>query len=309
MPNWLGSSNHSRVIGVELQPDGIAVVDQEWRQGGATVHHLAFLPQEKGISPQVLLKSWVQQNKLTKTPCNIVLGQEDYQILLVEPPDVPANELRGAIRWRLKDLLSIPVEQAAIDIFELPEDGTRSNKKMVYVVAAEAGKIKSMISLVEGANLKLHAIDIAELAMRNLVARLISEDDTERGVAVARLRQGAGSVYIFRQGNMYLARSFMLDYNGGLLDDIPEANLALELQRSVDYYERQMGQAPPTMIYVCGDNVTNEKLGSELKSSLNIPVQHLDPAAAVDFSGELEDGMLQRCLGALGGALRQERVA
>lgn len=308
MLKWGLFKKNSAVVGIELQEDGMALAALHWVGGQPIVSHMTFLAYTDGASAEHMLKEWVTEAKLGDASCYVTLASDQYQILLVEPPEVPEEELRGAIRWRLKDLISIPLEQAAIDVFALPDDGTRSKKRMVYVVAAHEQKIRSVIALIKDGGLSLQAIDVGELAMRNVANTLLNENNSERGIAVARIRRGGGSVYIYRQGNMYLARSFALDYQAGLLDDLPEETLALELQRSVDYYERQMGQSPPTVIYVCGENVLEDKLGAVLKASLGIPIQLLDPTAVVGLSAEADAGASQRCLAAIGAALRQEQV-
>lgn len=298
------------VIGLELHPDGMAVVACSASANAPSARQMEFLRYEKGTEDRNLLKQWVARHKYDNYQCNVVLAQDNYQILLVEPPDVPPEELRSAIRWRLKDLISIPLEQAVIDVFALPDDGVRANKKMVYVVASDRNRIDAVIRMVKDSGLRLNAIDIGELALRNIAIRLIrDENNIDRGVAVARLRPGNGSLYIYRKSSMYLARNFTLGYNGGLLDDIPVDALALELQRSVDYFERQMGQAPPSSIFVCGENISEEKVNANLKSSLGIKIEYLDPANAITIEGSADGELLQICVGALGGAMRQDKVA
>lgn len=298
------------IIGLELHSEGLAVVACSASESQPAARHMEFLRYEKSPEDRNLLKQWVSRHHCDNYLCNVVLAQDNYQILLVEPPDVPTEELRSAIRWRLKDLISIPLEQAVIDVFALPDDGIRANKKMVYVVASDKSRIENVIRMVRDAGLALNAIDIGELALRNIAIRLNRDENTaNRGVAVARLRPGNGSLYIYRQSNMYLARNFTLGYDGGLLDDIPVDALALELQRSVDYFERQMGQAPPSSIYICGENISEEKVNASLKSSLGIKIEYLDPASAITIEGHADGELLQICVGALGGAMRQDKVA
>jgi MSHA biogenesis protein MshI len=306
----LRSARAGVTVGLELQPNSLALVAQQQVNGQAQVRHLDVLALTPADNPAQLLKSWVAEHKLTKAGCRVVLGADTYQILLVEPPDVPWEELRHAIRWRLKDLISIPVDQAALEVFALPADGLRSNKKMVYVVACESKKIRFVIDMVREAGLELISIDIGELSLRNLALRLLPPEQAERSIAVVRIRQGAGSIYIYRQGNLYLGRTFSLNYNGGLMDTLPEEALALELQRSLDYYERQMGQAPPAAIYVCGENISQDKIGTVLKASLAPQVKWLDPAEIAHFSAEeSDDALVQQCIAALGGALRVDEAA
>src|SRR5690242_19428936 len=37
--------------------------------------------------------------------CLTVLPSSDYQLILVDAPNVPAAELKAAVRWKLKDML------------------------------------------------------------------------------------------------------------------------------------------------------------------------------------------------------------
>ena len=294
--------NSVTTVGLEFQSDGIAVASFS---SLTKTPQVAFLQNDPKVEQRLALKDWVQANKFTKAITNVSLSANGYQLLLVEPPDVPKEELRDAIRWRLKDLLSMPLDQAVIDVFPLPGDGIRGNKKMVYVVALERNKVETIIETVRFAGLTLNAIDIPEMVIRNIVYFNLGEDLAERGIAVARLGEGSGSVFLYRHGNIYLARNFRLDYNAGLLDDLPEEALALELQRSVDYYERQMGQAPPSSVFVCGDHVVKGKIGAKLKSSFAAPVELLVPKFQVE-NDEANDVLVQQCLNALGAALRRD---
>ena len=142
--------------------------------------------------------------------------------------------------------------------------------------------------------------------MRNLATSLIDPAFEGRGVAIARLRQGRGGVSLFKKGDLYLSRQFDLDYQAGLLDDLPEDILALELQRSLDYYERQMGQAVPSVVYICGDGVTEDKISDKLRSNLASSIQYLDIGAIFGLPSDSDDVEIQQCLGAIGGSLRDD---
>ena len=255
-----------------------------------------------------LLKSFVEKHNFEKKLCHVVLKPADYQLLLVDAPDVPEAEMREAIRWRIKDLISIPLVNAVIDIFNLPVDASRAGKRMLYVVVADLATVKHVIDVVKHAGLKLSSIDISELAIRNLT--LFSKE--ERAVAVTRVREGGGAVSIFRNGDLYLSRQFQLNYNAGLLDDLPDDTLALEIQRSLDYFERQMGQAPPAYIYMCGASVSEDKITQNLRRSLNVPIKFFDLTQTLSLGEDskqhkvLDEGMLQLTIAALGALYHKE---
>lgn len=296
-------------VGIELSRSGIAVVVLGAEAGQEQVLSRALIQADSHdlASAQLDMNAWVEKHHLKASSCNLVLAKEDYQLLLVEAPEVPDAEVKEAVRWRIKDLVNTPLEEAAIDIFLLPEDGARAGKKMVYVVVVEKERIKQLVKFVEESQLKLNAIDIVELSLRNITLSIQDDGAEARGIALVRLSEGVGSVSVYRQGNLYLSRQFQINYNGGLLDDLPAESLALEVQRSLDYYERQMGQAQPASLYVCGENISEDKITDELKRALAVSVKWLDVASLV-ASGEPEsdDGIAHLCVGALGACLRKE---
>lgn len=197
----------------------------------------------------------------------------------------------------------MPLENAVVDVFQLPADGVRGSKRMVYVVVAELNRIKSLIEMVRESELELEAIDIGEMALRNL-SLLQDEGADARGVGFARITEGSGTVSLYRDGNLYLSRQFQLNYRGGLLDELPIDSLILEFQRSLDYYERQMGQAPPGVMYLCGTNVSQDKVTQELSRALSVPLRYLDIENYFQFGDSTEKDLSHVCIGALGGALR-----
>lgn len=177
---------------------------------------------------------------------------------------------------------------------------------MIYAVAAQRKHIEAIRAQSRAARLKLSSIDIGELALRN-IALLLPAD--ERGLAIVRIQQGQGSLVLIRQGQLYLSRQFELPYQAGVDESLPEDNLILELQRSLDYYERQMAQAPPARILLCGDNIRPEKITDSIRSSLPAQVECLQLATLLQADESFDEALLQRCVGAIGAALRKEETA
>ena len=302
--NWFKQfTGPQHTVGIELLPEGLAVAVRNPSPESASIQVINMLSDEVGdIAEQ--LEDFVASHGLKGAPCNMVLPQGEYQLLLVEAPDVPEQELREAIRWRIKDLISTPLENTAIEVFKLPTDGVRGGKKMVYVVTADLNKIKQVIALANQAGLELKTIDIVELAIRNLSLLKNEGQPGERGIGIARITQGAGTVSFYREGNLYLSRQFQINYDAGLLDDLPADHLILELQRSLDYYERQMGQKPPVAVYLCGDNISEDKVTSDLSRALSAPLKYLAIDEMIQFAAESDSRLAHLCVGALGGALR-----
>lgn len=243
---------------------------------------------------------------IARAHCNLVLDADQYQIFMMEAPRVPDEELRDAIRWKVKDLINFPLDQAVVDVLRLPADCGRQGQKLVYAVVSERAILEPAIAAIKQAGLTLSSIDISDTALRNLAGL---QDFGPRGVALLMLEAGRGMLTLIKNDCVYLSRSFAINYRGGLLDELPEEALLLELQRSFDYYERQLGQVPPATIRLLGENVTADKITETLRSGfIGADVGVLELAPRLSPDDRFDELVLQQGAGVLGAALRQESL-
>jgi MSHA biogenesis protein MshI len=301
-----GGKRQNQVIGVDFSPSGVAFAHiQRPPTQQPYLVSCDFLPTETEIDSVELLRARMLKLGLSGVACNAVMSTGNYQLILGEAPKVPLEELAEALRWRIKDLVQFPIAEAVVDAFLLPEDSARGTSRMAYAVATQRKIIESTVAAIKSTGLVLKNIDIPELVLRNLAEACC---DTKRGIAIVKLQQGGGSLQIIRDGNLYLSRQFSLSYNAGLLDDLPGDALVLELQRSLDYFERQMRQVPPSHIYLCGENVTADKLTPEIRNALAVTINVLDLHNGVQVADGIPEHVLSLSLHAIGAALRQDQV-
>lgn len=301
-----GGQRQNQIVGVDFTPEGVAFAHiQRPATQQPLLVHCDFIPAEPESEPADLLRARLSKLGLQRVPCNLVMGSGNYQLILGEAPKVPQAELAEALRWRIKDLIQFPLVDAVIDGFFLPEDSARAGNRMAYAVVAQRKQIEAQVEAAKIAGLELKNIDIPELVLRNLAQTCC---DTKRGVALVKLQQGGGSLQIIRDGNLYLSRQFSLSYNAGLLDDLPGDALVLELQRSLDYFERQMRQVPPSHIYLCGENVTADKITPEIRNAFAVNINLLNLEDGLQLADGIAEHSLQLCLNAIGAALRQDQV-
>ena len=104
--------------------------------------------------------------------CATLLRPGEYQMLVVEAPTVPAVELKSAIRWRIKDLLDFHVDDATVDVLDIPpEAGAQPGRNhSMYAIAARNEVIRGCVKTFESARIPLSVIDIPEIAQRNISA-------------------------------------------------------------------------------------------------------------------------------------------
>ncbi len=250
--------------------------------------------------------------RLAHTQLTSVLPNGSYQLVMVEVPDVPANEVKSAIRWQIKDLLDFPVDEAVIELFEMPELSTKKDKSMAYAVATRRSSVQEHIELLHDAGLSLDVIDIPELCTRNIATRLPQDAD---GVAFLHFGKNHGTLTVTRQGVLYLIRQIEkglagMDAVAG--DDFARAELVskivLETQRSLDYYESHFDYRPVTELVLSpGSNIGG--LADSLHEELGLTISSLDLNGMFETKTTISTAEQSDCLLAIGAALRTEPQA
>src|SRR5258706_12049535 len=141
---------------------------------------------------------------LERFSCATLLPARQYQLQLIDAPNVPAAEMKSAVRWRLKDFLEYPVETATVDVVAIPADQTAAvRSRSVYVVSARNQDIESRMKMFTQAKIQLRVIEIAEMAQRNLAALFESD---QRALAMLSFSEEGGLLTFTAQGELYLSR-------------------------------------------------------------------------------------------------------
>lgn len=242
-----------------------------------------------------------------------LLSASEYQMMMVDAPNVPVNELKTAIRWKIKDSLNYHVDDATIDVLLIPTNKYGADRpQSLYAIAASNETIRKRIELFEKARIELGVIDIPETAQRNIAALFEVEG---RGLAMLAFGDEGGLLTITCDGELFLARR--IDITLGQLQDADENlrlqyldRVELEVQRSLDYFDRQFQHIPVNRILLSAPEAPG--LDKLLTANLGLPVEMLDLAQGMDVFAvpELADSeFVRHALPVLGAALRQEKKA
>ncbi|MDP2430615.1 MAG: agglutinin biogenesis protein MshI [Pseudomonadota bacterium] len=248
-----------------------------------------------------LLERLANEAGIHTTPLTALLDQEAYQTVLIEAPNVPDDELASALRWKVKDLINFHIDDAVLD--HLPVSGRNGQPPSLYVVAAQAPAIRELARPYHQAGLPLATIDIRESAQRNLGVRLAPED-----YAVAVLHfDGESGLLTFTFGEeLVLSRRIEGRGTGG---DFLFDRVAMEAQRSVDYFERQFSWLPLAKLYLA-PMPDAALLVRKLAEYLPVGAEVLDLGRLFELHGQeplLEERMQNRVFHLLGAALREAR--
>lgn len=280
------------------------------RRPGQKPEVLMLRSEQRAVGDLFVLRSLSRSYGLNQCRCNALLNPGEYQFLQVELPAVPPDEMKEAVRWRVKDMVDYPVEAMTLDLAEIPGIAGRAGRvRQGLAVAAEDSLIGEKMALFDDAGAPLEAIDIPEMAIRNISA-LFEEQD--RGLAMLVFDDERITLTFTFRGELYAVRQIEIsrakleqaegEWRQQLFDRI-----GLETQRSLDNFERLHGHISVTRLLL-SPLPTVAGLMDYLREYLSLPVGELDLAEVLDFSlvPELSQPARQaQCLKVLGAALRE----
>ncbi len=286
---------------------------------------LAHVLRERNTRPEVrLLDSFAAETgerdalqrlraarHLKSYACTTLMSAAECNVTQLEAPAVPKEERKEALRWALKESVNFPVDSACIDVLDIPGDGLPAGRSAgVLVVSASEQAVRARIAVFEEAKISLDAVDIPEMAQRNVAALL---EDENRGLAFLRLDETGmmltltfrGELVAVRRGEMTTLQMTGSDQDAAART---KERLMLELQRSLDNFDRQYSHIPVSKIVLAAyPNV--EGLADELRANTYVPLHELDLSPVLDFPAvpELRNTQYQaKHLLAIGAALRTD---
>lgn len=288
-------------VGVVASRERTAVVALGRASDRPTLEYCALLPRAPGAVADALRVAG-----FGRAPVSAVLLPDDYQLAMIEAPDVLPAELRAAVRWKLREAIDFHVDDAIVDVFDLPAQGRRAQGRMMYAIAARRAAVAEHAARLEGLR-GFDVVDVPELCLRNLAALT---PGAANGVALLHVGERLATAVLVRGDTLYLSRHLELDAtlrfdgSGAPLD---AANVALQLQRSLDYYESHYDQPPIGEIVVAPAGPRASALAHELASETGLRVGTFEFADRFECRDVPEPDLQAACLLAAGAALRAEK--
>lgn len=249
--------------------------------------------------------------KLKSYACTTLMPAGEYGIHQLDAPNVPPAERKEAVRWGLKGLVDYAVDTACVDVLDIPMDSAAAGRTAsVFAVSAAEQAVRRCASAFEAADVPLAAIDIPELAQRNIAALF---EDENRGLAFLRLDESGGLLTLTFHGELIATRRVEMSAMQLAEGDAERRGqsmerLVLELQRSLDNFDRQYSFIPVSKLIVAAYPEV-DGIVAALVENLYVPVQEMDLAKVLDFAAvpELREPLRQaQNLLVIGAALRDE---
>jgi MSHA biogenesis protein MshI len=285
MPSFFARQRAVELAAVNLYGDRVEV--GHIRRKGSERPIVALCGQfPSGEDPGEALQRARRDLHLDRFRCSTLLPARQYQLQLLDaPPSVPQAEMKSAVRWRLKDFLDYPVELATVDVVAIPAHASPAGRgRPVYAVSARNQDIEARMKTFARAKIPLRVIDVAEMAQRNLA--VLFETD-HRAIAMLSFSDEGGLLTFSAQGELYLSRRIEISLDQ-LASAVPEMRdqlferIALELQRSLDHFDRQFSNIPLARLLLAP---LPEEFGlaAYLSGNLSAPVESANLGDVLDF--------------------------
>ena len=231
-----------------------------------------------------ILKRLRNAKRLARQRCTTLLAEEQYHLLQVDMPGnaegLPRDELREALRWRIKEMVDFPVERAGIDLLDIPAVGNRNPQ--LWVVVASHDVLQPRIRQFQDAKVDLVAIDIPELAQRNLAGLF---EEANRGLAFLSFDRLGGRLTVTFRGELYMTRHIDVGVpeltapDAGALHE----RVLLDIQRSLDNFDRNYSAINLVRLMV-GPIPGGDAFVEYLRANLSLPVASANLAEVMDLA-------------------------
>ena len=254
-----------------------------------------------------------------------MLRPAQYQLLQIDVPAVPPEELRTAARWQIRDMVSQHVDDLTLDVLRVGDDQGRTSGGL-FVVAAPNAEIRAVMDMAQKLHCEVKVIDIRDLAQRNLQTALARRLGVlaRAQAAIGIIRGNQALLTICANGELFYSRRIELgeDFLGadwrqgaaangeltlstGDLEADRGQRLVVEVQRSLDLWDRTWPQLPLDRVMVQA-GARSEELANWLGQELGHTVLPMDvsPIFPGFEGGSDEDRRL--CWPLLGVLLREE---
>jgi MSHA biogenesis protein MshI len=340
---WQSKANGGERLAFSLRPDALIWMLADCRAQRPVLLRCGHLALDTPPTPAQV--NAVRALQLGGSAAWAMLPLSAYQMLQIDCPAVPPEELRIAARWQIRDRVDSHVDDLTLDVLRVgaPRAPAVGNGQL-FVVATANAKVHQVSGLAQAAGWTLEVIDVLDLAQRNLHTAAAQAMDLEERATACLMRHGKDCLLTICVGEeLYYSRR--LEWDAKLAQRATEAEqaaavaaarspdelsleamafpmavelgapsaddssrLVVELQRSFDVWERAGPDLPLAVLLLHGDSA-GDGVAAYLQDQLRLRVLPLDTAAALDSSvlDQADAVVRENGTALLGTLLRAER--
>lgn len=181
------------------------------------------------------LKRW-GASKLTRgAALTLVLQQADRQTLVQDRPDVPDQELAQALRFNAAEAMDAEPETLLTAAVAMPL--INNNQRLqALTIAAPLDVVRAQLDQLSQAGMSVRSVDVADSALRGMA---VLSRVGDAGSIMLSVQEGSASIALIWNNQFCALRVLPLPSAGPGQEALLEEQLALQIQRTADQFERQ----------------------------------------------------------------------
>lgn len=326
-------------LGIDIGSHSLKVVKLARESSGYKAVGVGYtpIPRQDGSSPDELLsllRSLLERHGLAKEPASLVLPGREASVRFFPLPKMPREELGQAVAWEAANHASLPPEELVTDFVAYePTPSLPDGQQQIMAVMLPRATVESWAERCSRIGLHLEAIDIPAMA---LLAYLDLHNPWDAGGCSALLDLGhAGTgIHLFQNRRLCFTRDIAIggsDITQALVDVLhvgpeqadrlkqqlgvsgegPEGEkvrqiveqvlerIAVEVQRSFEYYQAQYRDASFAAVRLCGGTALLPGIARYFAEALRLESSVDQPWRTVPLSPGAEPGQDVADLGPL----------
>jgi MSHA biogenesis protein MshI len=317
MVSWSGDA--LAYVRASLRPDGLHEV-------------LKFGVERQGDDSAADFVRRLQGLGLKGMDVHVMLRPEQYQLLQIDTPAVAPEEMRAAARWQIREMVAVHMDDITLDVMRV--GGVKAaTPGQLFVVVAGNTVVNEVMRLGQALKWDVPVVDIQETAQRNLQTALARRDGRVERANAALMMVNERQALLTISANEELFYTRRIDLGAGFMekswkrassvpaagpedpfaevpeyvpayagpaaggDDEPTQRFVVELQRSLDVWDRTWSNLPLDGLWVDAGERTVE-MATWLSQELGFGVKTMDVDSLFPGfdGGEAQDRALCRPL-------------
>ncbi|MDU0113692.1 hypothetical protein RT723_11920 [Psychrosphaera aquimarina] len=289
--NYFNKQIPDEFAGISIHPECVRIVKIKKLETGYECFKSEEYPIETPDKLGRLLSLIIEDFELENVRTGIVINNNKTESAQIELSELPVADISASLPWQIKELVSIPPQDMICDYIEMNIQPLGQTAK-AQVMATSRAYLDTIIEPFHKNNAEILAITTEQFVL----ARMQTTEDAAQLLFVQ--HKGSDAILLILK-NQQICFARKIRGTDTVINMSPELvlaggsdNIAIEIQRSIDYYESQLKQPPikNVLVAIAGNNeaVIVEALNSALPvKTLQLPLAQLDGESALEYLAAL----------------------
>lgn len=289
--SYFNKQVHDEFAGISIHQDCVRIVKIKQLETGFECLKNEEYPIEAPNKLSSLLSIIIDDFELANVRTGIVINNNKTESAQIELSELPVADISASLPWQIKELVSIPPQDMICDYIEMNIQPLGQTAK-AQVMATSRAYLDTIIEPFHKNNAEILAITTEQFVL----ARMQTTEDAAQLLFVQ--HKGSDAILLILK-NQQICFARKIRGTDTVINMSPELvlaggsdNIAIEIQRSIDYYESQLKQPPikNVLVAIAGNNeaVIVEALNSALPvKTLQLPLAQLDGESALEYLAAL----------------------